>query len=178
MIHDDNKDDTLTPNAAEKQPIRDRPGTTQRAPKVDFTGFENDKDFQRLLVRFPLLKVQLQTVYGLTLEPGPDEARSWYRQPLPGAETPRPHVREARDRRGVRARGRGRGSRGGGRDKYEATAAQDERQRGQWTQEKGDKEARSVIKNMRESTTEHDDQSEGMREFVELCRIRFGDSSA
>ena len=30
------------------------------------------------------MKVQLQAIYGLTLEPGPDEARSWNRQPLNG----------------------------------------------------------------------------------------------
>ena len=137
--------------------------------KVDFTGFENNKELQRLVSRYPSLKVQLQTVYGLTLEPGPDEARTWNRQPLPGSSQP---VHDARRRgrgRGDRGHRGGRGAKGGWNDVPE------ERQRGPWTQEKGDKEALGVIKKMREgSIGEGDDASEGMREFVELCMIKFG----
>ena len=50
----------------------------------------------------------------------------------------------------------------------------DERQRGPWTQDKGDKEALAVIKKMREGREGEDDAAEGMREFVELCRLRYG----
>ena len=151
------------------QPKRDRPGTTQRIPKVDFAGFEHDKDFQRLLYRYPSLKVQLQTVYGLTLEPGPDEARTWNRQPLPGFQAP-PVVRTNRG-----GRGRGRGDRGGrGSRNHGWNSMPEERQRGAWSQAKGDKEALEVIKKMRGDEGE---AGEGLREFVELCRIKFADGS-
>ena len=50
----------------------------------------------------------------------------------------------------------------------------EERQRGPWTQEKGDKEALATIKKMRSGDGEPDDLTEGTREFVELCRIKFG----
>ena len=63
---------------------RDRPGTTRRVPKPDFTGFEDNAEFQRMLTRYPFLKAQLQVAYALTLEPGPEEQRSWNRQPLLG----------------------------------------------------------------------------------------------
>ncbi|KAK3684501.1 hypothetical protein LTR37_020213 [Vermiconidia calcicola] len=143
---------------------RDRPGTTHRVPKLDFTGFENDKDLLRLLSRYPSLKVQLQMVYGLTLEPGPDEARSWNRGPLPGFAQQQQSMRG-----GARGRGRGlgRGGRGGGYESFDP----EERQRGPWTQEKGDKEALGVIKKMREGDEE---AGEGLREFIELCGIKFG----
>lgn len=45
-----------------------------------------------------------------------------------------------------------------------------------WTKEKGDKEALSVVKNMR-SGKEDDDRAEGLREFVRLVGIRFGGGS-
>ncbi len=141
-------------------------------PKADFTGFENDVELERLLSRYPLLKVQLQGIYGLTLEPGPDEARSWNRQPLPGAVT------SYHSSRGARGRGRGRGNfsnRGGYPGK---TFPEQEREHGPWTQAKGDKEALSVIKNMRKDGSEKDDLCEGMREFIELCQIKFGGNLA
>lgn len=166
-------DDNAADNAFTQQ-IRDRPGTTQRIPKVDFTGFENDKDLQRLVLRYPDLKLQLQTVYGLTLEPGPDEARSWNRQRLPGDGTPKSGSR------GGRGRGRGRGDRGrgGGRDAWSKTqSASDERERGPWTQAKGDKEALLVIKRMREGRGELDVASEAMKEFTELCQMKFGEDA-
>lgn len=159
------------------QPKQDRPGTTQRIPKADFTGFENDKEFQRLLTRYPLLKVQLQAVYGLTLEPGPDDARTWNRQRLPGFDPPQFQSRGSRGR----GRGRGRGSsgrggaRGGGFGKDEG---RDEREYGAWTQAKGDKEALEVMKKMRGEDEQLDDLHEGMTEFVELCRIRLGEEES
>ena len=115
-----------------------------------------------------MLRIQLQAVYGLTLEPGPDEAKSWNRQPLPGV------ARSYHSRRGSRGRGRGRGignHRGGA---YRMDTAPEERQHGPWNQEKGDKEALSVIKNIREAGSDNDKTSAGMREFVELCQIKFG----
>lgn len=137
---------------------------------MDFTGFENDKDFQRLLSRFPLLKAQLQVTYALTLEPGPEDSRSWNRGTLPGFEQPS---------RGHQGRGRGRGFRGGrwgtargGRD----VAIPNERQHGNWTQAKGDKEALDVMKKMRESSGDDGEAGEVMREFVQLCQIKFAPS--
>lgn len=122
---------------------------------------------QRLLIRYPLLKVQLQAAYALTLEPGPDEARSWNRESLPGFEQPvDTHQRRGRGR-GARV---GRGGLGrGGRD----LPVPEERQRGPWTQTKGSKEALDVIKRMREGERD-DDEAEGLREFITLCQIKFG----
>jgi hypothetical protein len=147
-------------------------------PKVDYTGFEKDKEFIRLLGRYPLLKVQLQTVYGLTLEPGPEEARTWNKNPLPalpGYALP--------NYRGYSSRGRGRGWRGdrGGRYRRgwpanEGSQAED-REHGRWTQEKGDREAVKMIAKMRDGSGDwrrEDEPAEGMREFVELVRMRFG----
>ena len=50
------------------------PGSTR---KIDFTGFESDPELLRLLSRYPNLRIQLQSVYGLTLEPPPQEQRSF-----------------------------------------------------------------------------------------------------
>lgn len=52
-------------------------------------------------------------------------------------------------------------------------SAGDERQRGPWTQEKGDKEATLVMVRMRQGS-EDDQKAEGMREFIELCGMKFG----
>ncbi|TIA21793.1 hypothetical protein D6C83_08111 [Aureobasidium pullulans] len=49
------------------------PGSTK---KVDFTNFESDPELLRLLSRYPNLRIQLQSVYGLTLEPPPQEQPS------------------------------------------------------------------------------------------------------
>ncbi|CAD0050468.1 unnamed protein product [Aureobasidium pullulans] len=49
------------------------PGSTK---KIDFTNFESDPELLRLLSRYPNLRIQLQSVYGLTLEPSPQEQRS------------------------------------------------------------------------------------------------------
>lgn len=51
----------------------------------------------------------------------------------------------------------------------------EEREHGAWTQAKGDKEALTVMKKMRGEDSEADDMNEGMREFVQLCQMRFGD---
>ncbi|KAK6396084.1 hypothetical protein LTR65_010194 [Meristemomyces frigidus] len=170
-------DDEATKIQQEARVKRDRPGTTQRVPKVDFAGLEHDAEFKRLLARYPLLTVQLQTIYALTLEPGPDEARSWNRQPLYGEQRPEPRSFRGRGRgRGARGfdrggRGSDRGGRGGrGRGGFQAN---EDRQHGPWTQEKGDKEGLVVVKKMRLGN-EDDAKAEGMREFLELCQMKFG----
>ncbi|CAD0092517.1 unnamed protein product, partial [Aureobasidium mustum] len=50
------------------------PGSSK---KIDFVGFESDPELLRLLSRYPNLRIQLQSVYGLTLEPPPQEQRSF-----------------------------------------------------------------------------------------------------
>ncbi|KAK4555569.1 hypothetical protein LTR86_007322 [Recurvomyces mirabilis] len=162
---------TVIQQAASRQ--RDRPGTKHRVPKVDFTGFENDAEFKRLMQRYAMLRAQLQVAYGLTLEPGPEDKFSWSRGPLLGAlEQGRGRFSRGRgnDRRGGRG---GRGMRGGRGGRHEAEERYEERQRGAWTQDKGDKEAMLAIKKMK-TGEERDENAEGMREFVELCQMRFG----
>jgi hypothetical protein len=60
-----------TPLPAARNPL---PGSSK---KIDFTGFESDPELLRLLSRYPNLRIQLQSVYGLTLEPPPQEQRSF-----------------------------------------------------------------------------------------------------
>ncbi|KAK5136829.1 hypothetical protein LTR08_001751 [Meristemomyces frigidus] len=167
--------DEATKIQQEARARRDRPGTTQRAPKVNFSGFEKNDDLKRLLSRYPLLKIQLQAVYGHTLEPGPDDARSWNREPMYGDG--RPDTNSFRGRGRGRGRGKGfdRGGRGGrGRGGFHTD---DDRQHGAWTREKGDKEALAVVKKMRQGG-EDDAKAEGMREFLELCLMKFGPDRA
>lgn len=76
-----------------------------------------------------------------------------------------------------RGRGRGRGGRGGlggGRGGFDGEVRDEERQHGSWTKEKGDKEALVVMKRMREGRLE-DERAEGLREFVRLVGLRFGE---
>ncbi|GAB7362513.1 hypothetical protein MBLNU230_g2833t1 [Neophaeotheca triangularis] len=136
---------------------------SQRQPKKDFSGFENDPDFLRLLTRYPMLKYQLQATYAMTVEPGPDDARTWTRHPynLPPGPT-------------NRGRGRGRGNFGRG---HGHGQSDEDRQYGAWSREKGDKEALSIIKKAR-SEDDESEMAEGMREFVMLCRMRFGDKQS
>lgn len=146
----------------------DRPGTVHRAPKIDFTSFEQDTEFQRLLTRFPLLKVQLQLIYGLTLEPGPEDARTWNRGPLFGEQSSTQRGRN-------RGRGRGRAGQGSRMGEKRYAGREEERPRGPWTQEKGEGEAIRLVGKMRAGPGE-DELAEGMREFVELCVMRYGPS--
>lgn len=146
----------------------DRPGTTQRTPKVDFTGFEQDAELQRLLTRYPLLKIQLQVIYGLTLEPGPEDARTWNRSPLFGE-----HLNTQRGWN--RGRGRGRAVRGRRDGEIRYAGWENERPRGPWTREKGEGEAMGLIGKMRAGPRE-DELAEGMREFIELCKMKFAPS--
>jgi zinc finger HIT domain-containing protein 3 len=128
------------------------------------------------MTRYPMLKAQLQIAYAHTLDPGPNDKFSWHRQPLLGSLYPDPaHTHH-------RGRGRGRGGRGGRSQRgargswggrAELNDPSEERQRGPWTQEKGDKESLLAIKKMKMGD-ERDEKAEGMREFVELCQIKFG----
>lgn len=181
---------SATVEAPASKPV-DRPGTNQRIPKRDFSGFAEDPEFRRLLVRFPLLPAQLQLVYGVTLEPGPDEARSWSRQAWYSDGVNRDGVsgggvfrRGGRGRgrgstRGGRGRGFGRGWHGGGAtnrvDLPYGEKAPDDVQHGPWTQEKGDNEGLDVIRKMRNASDEV--HAEGMEEFVQLCRLKFGEAA-
>ncbi|KAK1808694.1 hypothetical protein LTR12_016951 [Friedmanniomyces endolithicus] len=167
-----------------QQAKRDRPGTTQRTPKVDFTGFEDDPDFKRLLTRYPTLQAHLQLSYALTLEPGPSEKWTWNKQPL--LSSLYPSLSQPSNRGQGRGRGRGRGRydlRGGGRSMrggfrggrgMNFDEPPEDREQGSWTQAKGDKEALLAIKKMRTGGGEDDERAEGMREFGELCLIKFG----
>ncbi|CAK4030557.1 Hypothetical predicted protein [Lecanosticta acicola] len=149
----------------------DRPGTTQRVPKVDFTGFEKDKDFQQLLKRFPNLKHQLQLACGLTLEPGPDDSTRWNKQNW----YPDDHGNTRgglQDRGHGRGRGRGGGSGGGRGGLLFTEVPPEERLRLPWNREKGDKQATEIIGSMRKSANE--EHAEGMGEFVQLCQMKFG----
>lgn len=168
------ENDSTDQAKAQSQPKKDRPGTTQRVPKICFTDFEADKEFIRLLQRYPLLRIQLQTVYGLTLEPGPEESRTWNKQPLPplpGYDAPVLSVSRGRGRN----RG-GRGGRGNRRGGHHQEPHNEEREYGRWTLEKGDREAVNMIAKMRQGDGKSDDDvAEGMREFVELVRLRYGE---
>lgn len=62
------------PVAPASNPVDTLPG---RSNKINFTGFESDPELLRLLSRYPNLRIQLQSVYGLTLEPPPPQERSY-----------------------------------------------------------------------------------------------------
>ena len=95
---------------------------------------------------------------------------------MPGLNAPKAPIAK----RGGNFRGRGRGGRDSrdGRGGGFEVGPSEERERGVWTQEKGDKEAMEVMRRMRNGEGgvcgAEEEASEGMREFVELCRMRFG----
>ncbi|SMQ46666.1 unnamed protein product [Zymoseptoria tritici ST99CH_3D7] len=165
--HDEEKASVGAKNNGYQQLLpTDRPGTTQRAPKLDFTGFENDPELKRLLVRYPNIKHQLQLAYGVTLEPGPDDAYGWNRKDWLDEHRPTFHQQRGRGGRGGRGNTRGGG---GGRQEHEFA----DWQRGPWTQEKGDKFGLHYIHQMR-NDERNDELAEGLNEFIELCQLRFG----
>ncbi|KAM3418556.1 hypothetical protein BST61_g4533 [Cercospora zeina] len=139
--------------------------------KSKFDGFENDAEFKRLLTRYPHLRYQIQLVYGVTIEPGPEDAYTWGKQKwFDDGSNPQ----RSKGFRGRGGRGRG-GFRGGfqsGRDNTMDELPVEERQHGPWTQTKADKQGLDLIKKLRE--VNHIELSEGMREFTKLCVIRFG----
>ncbi|KAF2858323.1 hypothetical protein K470DRAFT_221495 [Piedraia hortae CBS 480.64] len=92
-----------------------------QVPRVGFKGFENDPEFKRLFVRYPILRAQLQLIYAHTLEP----------EPYPCAKQP-------------------------------------------WTKAKGEIEALEKIKDMRTNIDKK--LADGMKEFIDLCTMRFGQS--
>lgn len=114
--------------------------------KTDFAGFENDPDLARLMARYPGLRIQLQSVYGLTLEPSPQDRPE------------RQQFHRGRGRGGWRGRGRG------------YSQQQQQQRPSQWTQAKGDKEAQESFRRMRDA----DGETEGMAEFVQLLKMKFG----
>lgn len=123
------------------------------------------------------MKAQLQLVYGVTLEPGPTDARSWSRQDWYAG----PAAGEQSSFSGPRGRGRGRGrsfGRGRGGASYRTgrpygEKAPEDVQHGPWTQEKGDKEGLDTIHKMRESSQAL--HAEGISEFVQLCQLKYGE---
>ncbi|KAI7272279.1 hypothetical protein KC345_g7112 [Hortaea werneckii] len=170
---------STTPSSA-RPPQDRRPGTHRRVPRIDFTQFDTDPDFISLLHRYPRLKIQLQALYALTLEPGPEDARTWSREPLPGEPAPaRGAGFHQRGRGGRGGRGGRRGGRGRGGNFFREPPSEG-RQHGQWTVEKGEKEALGTMKRMRMGNQRNGggggggDKAEGLKEFVELCMLRFG----
>lgn len=120
--------------------------------KPNFSSLENDVDLIHLMSRYPDLRIQLQSIYGLTLEPPP------------------PDPADQQDGfSSFRGRGRGRG-RGGwrGRGRYGHTNQQP--RQSQWNQAKGDKEAGDAFKRMRD----REGDTEGLAEFVKLITMKFG----
>lgn len=115
-----------------------------KSKRPNFEGLESDPDLLRLLQKYSSLRIQLQSVYGLTLEPHPDEMRQ------------QGGFRGGRG--GFRGRGRGRGS-----------FMNQQGSHGKWSQAKGDKEAESLLKSQREG-----DNSEGVEEFVQLIKMKYG----
>ncbi|GAB7352793.1 hypothetical protein MBLNU459_g3414t1 [Dothideomycetes sp. NU459] len=122
--------------------------------KPDFAGFEDDPDLARLMARYPGLRIQLQSVYGLTLEPPPQDRHD------------RPHFQRGRG-------GRGRGAwRGRGRPYPEHQ--QQLPRASNWTQAKGDKEAQESFRKMRDAEGEGEGGGgAGLAEFVQLLKIKY-----
>lgn len=138
-----------------------------------FEGFENDAELKRLLSRFPHLKYELQLVYGVTIEPGPDDAHTWAKQKWLDDGNAQPRSKGSRSRGG---RGRGGfkcgGHRGGHGDMAGELPVVEDRLHGPWTQAKGNKQGTGYIRKLQEVS--HPELSEGMLEFVRLCAMRFG----
>ncbi|KAI5369892.1 Putative Zinc finger HIT domain-containing protein [Septoria linicola] len=136
-----------------------------------FHGFEHDPELKRLIARYPDLKHEIQLVYGLTMEPGPEEAYTWGNQKWFDDNHASQRARASQNR-GNRGRGRASGGGRGGRGRLPDELPFDERQRGPWTQSKGDKQGLEIMGKLR--ATHHLELSEGMREFIKLCSMKFG----
>lgn len=116
----------------------------------DFTGFEKDERLIAMFKNDKSLRLKLQSIYGLCLEP-PDDAVQ-----------PRQNMMRGRGR----GRGRGMGNRGfGGRD-HERTRSS------QWTQAKGNSEALTKLTTMRDDYGEES----GVAEFIKLVGLRCDDA--
>lgn len=125
--------------------------------KIDFSGLEHDPDLLRLMSRYPGLRIQLQSVYGYTLEPPPSDSQD----------------QSTFNHRGRGGRGRGRGGRGGrgGRNFRGGRGGYGQQpQPSQWTQAKGEKEAANALKDMRNK----EGDTEGLAEFVQLITMKYG----
>ncbi|KXT07296.1 hypothetical protein AC578_407 [Pseudocercospora eumusae] len=132
--------------------------TAQR--KSPYADFEHDPDFKLLMQRYPELYYELSAVFALTLEPGPDDQRTWRDSGL----FSEPHEQRSSFRGGRGGRSRNRGGRQHG--------EHDEKLRGPWTREKGDRQAQDVMHRLRH--VDDEEVSEGMVEFIKLCGIKFG----
>lgn len=139
-------------------PVPEAPAVTPSrvfgSKKPNFSILETDADLANLMGRYPNLRIQLQSVYGLTLEPPPSDPQ------------------DQQSSFGSRGRG-GRGGRGSGgwrgqRGRY-GQQSQQPRQ-SHWNQVKGDKEAADAFKRMRD----REGDSEGLAEFVKLITMKFG----
>lgn len=111
--------------------------------------------------RYPKLYYEISAVFALTLEPGPDDQRTWRESGL-FSET-QEHRSSFRGGRGGRSRGRG---------GHHHQGEHDEKLRGPWTREKGDRQAQDVMHRLRH--VDDEEVSEGMVEFIKLCGIKFG----
>lgn len=70
---------TAASRPSTEQVATQRPATKRTlvgSKKVDFADFENDPQMRELLTKHVNLRIQLQSVYGYTLEPSPDERRN------------------------------------------------------------------------------------------------------
>ncbi|KAF7190201.1 hypothetical protein HII31_08532 [Pseudocercospora fuligena] len=144
--------------AADNQKLNQSKTPQRKSPYADF---ENDPDFKLLMQRYPKLYYELSAVFALTLEPGPDDQRTWRDSGL----FSEPHEQRSSFRGG-------RGGRSGNRRGHHQQAEHDEKLRGPWTREKGDRQAQDAMHRLRH--VDDEEISEGMVEFIKLCGIKFG----
>lgn len=178
-IHKNTHENNIDKQAAQSAPLasegEQQPAdqTAQINGQLGFDGFENDPELRRLLSRFPHLRHELQLVYGVTIEPGPDEVHTWAKQKWFDDGSARHPSRMTGSRSG-RGRSRG-GFRVGSRARQGDMAEElpvEQRQHGPWTQSKGDKQGMDLLRKLR--GVSHPELSEGMLEFIRLCSLRFG----
>lgn len=167
-----NSGDTAVAVPKDQPQNNDARNAAGSASGPNFSGFESDADFKRLLSRYPKLKYELQLVFGVTLEPGPDDAYTWNKQKW--FDDGRDAQRGGRGAYRGAQRGRGRGRARGGFHDTNVIPPED-RIRGPWTQTKGDQQGLDLIKKMKHAS--NGELSEGMLEFVKLCTLRFHDQA-
>lgn len=107
----------------------------------------------------------------MTLEPGPDSQRTWRNDTEKLFSDDSSHHPPARHHRGGFS---GRGGRGRGAHHHQQRQHDvgDEKLRGPWNREKGDRQARDVLARLKQEGDA--EVSEGLAEFVTLCAIKFG----
>ncbi|EME88071.1 uncharacterized protein MYCFIDRAFT_18109, partial [Pseudocercospora fijiensis CIRAD86] len=132
--------------------------------KSPYANFENDQDFKLLMQRYPKLHHELSAVFAMTLEPGPEDQRTWRESGLFSEHRDDRRSSFFRGGRGGRSRNRG--------AHHHQQGEHDEKLRGPWTREKGDRQAQDVMHRLR--NVDDEEVSEGMVEFIKLCGIKFG----